>query len=155
LLHSLRSFRGTSLRSAPWHGVRCIAVTETLIGLITFFIGLLIGNRMAIGRDKRKEFNSLTSNDYWLLKEELERKGAKYFKSHDIGNLTKASQYYSFRRNAYIKLLKSYEEASSKQIISRRYDPRARGIKDSNLDKAKIKETEQCIRKLLTYIKPR
>jgi hypothetical protein len=43
------------------------------VGLVTGLIGLLIGNRMAIGRDRRKEFNSFIEPIRILLLRERER----------------------------------------------------------------------------------
>lgn len=41
-----------------------------LLSLFTFFAGLLLGNRLAIGRDKRKEFNNVAQPiRAWLLDE--------------------------------------------------------------------------------------
>lgn len=45
-------------------------MAHTLISLLTFFLGLLLGNWLAIGRDKRKEFNEANAPiRAWLLKE--------------------------------------------------------------------------------------
>lgn len=44
-------------------------MTTTLISLLTFLLGLLLGNWLAIGRDKRKEFNEAAAPVLgWLLK---------------------------------------------------------------------------------------
>jgi len=41
-----------------------------LLNLLTFFAGLFLGNRLALGRDKRKEFNEAAMPiRSWLLKE--------------------------------------------------------------------------------------
>jgi len=44
--------------------------TAILISLLTFFLGLYLGNRLAIGRDRRKEFNDAVKPiRSWLLAE--------------------------------------------------------------------------------------
>jgi len=41
-----------------------------LLNLITFLVGLLVGNRLSIGRDRRKEFNEAAQPiRAWLLSE--------------------------------------------------------------------------------------
>jgi hypothetical protein len=41
----------------PWpSGVSCLSTS--LLSFLTFLIGLVLGHRLAIGRDKRKEFNT-------------------------------------------------------------------------------------------------
>lgn len=48
-------------------------MTTTLIGLLTFLLGLLLGNWLAVGRDKRKEFNDAVAPiRSWLLMEKDE-----------------------------------------------------------------------------------
>jgi hypothetical protein len=43
-------------------------MSVTLISLLTFLLGLLLGNWLAIGRDRRKEFNSAVAPiRSWLL----------------------------------------------------------------------------------------
>lgn len=45
-------------------------MNSVLISLLTFLIGLLVGNRLAIDRDKRKEFNEAVQPiRAWLLNE--------------------------------------------------------------------------------------
>jgi hypothetical protein len=45
-------------------------LNSVLLSLLTFFVGLFVGNRLAIGRDKRKEFNEAAQPiRAWLLKE--------------------------------------------------------------------------------------
>lgn len=40
-----------------------------LVGFVTFLLGLLLGNRLAIGRDRRKEFNeAVAPMRTWLLR---------------------------------------------------------------------------------------
>ena len=45
-------------------------MNSVLLNIITFLVGLLVGNRLAIGRDKRKEFNEAAQPiRAWLLSE--------------------------------------------------------------------------------------
>src|SRR5262245_32374757 len=45
-------------------------MTSTLFSLLTFFLGLVLGNWLAVGRDKRKEFNEAVAPiRSWLLAE--------------------------------------------------------------------------------------
>lgn len=45
-------------------------MNSVLISLLTFLLGLLVGNRLAIDRDKRKEFNEAAQPiRAWLLNE--------------------------------------------------------------------------------------
>lgn len=47
-----------------------ISSNTELISLLTFFIGLFVGNRFALGRDKRKEFNyAVIPIRAWLISE--------------------------------------------------------------------------------------
>jgi hypothetical protein len=41
-----------------------------IVGLITFFLGLILGHRLSLGRDKRKEFNDAAAPiREWILYE--------------------------------------------------------------------------------------
>lgn len=44
--------------------------TEILIGILLFLCGLFFGNRLALGRDKRKEFNEVATPIYEKLREQ-------------------------------------------------------------------------------------
>ena len=45
-------------------------MNSILINFVTFLVGLLVGNRLAIGRDKRKEFNEAAQPiRAWLISE--------------------------------------------------------------------------------------
>lgn len=38
-----------------------------IVGLITFLLGLFLGHRLSLGRDRRKEFNETTKTAYLAL----------------------------------------------------------------------------------------
>lgn len=54
----------------PWSvGSRKVNMMTGLLSFLTFLLGLLLGNWLAIGRDKRKEFNeAVTPIRGWLLR---------------------------------------------------------------------------------------
>jgi hypothetical protein len=43
-----------------------------ILSLACFFIGLYIGNKLAIGRDRRKEFNKISENAFITLNKQIE-----------------------------------------------------------------------------------
>lgn len=69
-------------------GVRCATfrswvkirkmISELLFGLLGIFVGGFLGNRFALGRDKRKEFNEISDSLFKRLEQQREiiRKGA-------------------------------------------------------------------------------
>ena len=74
---------------------------SVLVSLFTFFLGLLIGNWQAIGRDKRKEFNELTDA---LFVDLTKRISANEVYSGDIDTVRISTylffiQRYFFKRN--------------------------------------------------------
>ena len=44
-----------------------------VLGLATFLIGLYLGNKQAIGRDRRKEFNELSQDAFVALNKQIEQ----------------------------------------------------------------------------------
>ena len=44
-----------------------------VVGLITFCLGLILGHRLALGRDLRKEFNEITNETYFNIRRSIER----------------------------------------------------------------------------------
>lgn len=44
-----------------------------MLGLTTFFIGLYFGNKQAIGRDRRKEFNEISKDVFVTLNKQIEQ----------------------------------------------------------------------------------
>jgi len=45
---------------------------EIIVNIILFFAGLTLGNWLAIGRDKRKEFNEVADEVHFALKKQKE-----------------------------------------------------------------------------------
>jgi hypothetical protein len=45
----------------------------SLLGLATFVIGLYFGNKQAIGRDRRKEFNEISEDAFIALNKQIEQ----------------------------------------------------------------------------------
>lgn len=45
----------------------------SILGLATFFFGLYIGNKLAIGRDRRKEFNEISKEAFIQLHKQIEQ----------------------------------------------------------------------------------
>ena len=44
-----------------------------ILSLATFFIGLYFGNKQAIGRDRRKEFNEISKDAFIALNKQIEQ----------------------------------------------------------------------------------
>jgi|SRR5690348_4907731 len=55
--------------SLPQEFTLGLVMNTGLVGFVTFLLGLLLGNWLAIGRDRRKEFNeAVTPIRIWLLR---------------------------------------------------------------------------------------
>lgn len=65
-------------------------ITELLSGILGIFVGGFIGNRLALGRDKRKEFNEISDDLFNRLEQQLAivKKGGF---PNDANELDKAS----------------------------------------------------------------
>ena len=92
-------------------------MTPILISLLTFFLGLLLGNWLAIGRDKRKEFNDAnTPIRSWLLLEKDEPTGYRKWPSEvEIDRFICLLPFWkrqSFRRHLY-----DYKEQHHIQMV--------------------------------------
>jgi hypothetical protein len=92
-----------------------------LLSLLTFFIGLFVGNRFAIGRDKRKEFNQATSPIYYKLKDFLKHNEVHYIPP--ISELENVEEYFSiWTRRKYTSLVTKLKEANER-LEKPTYDP--------------------------------
>ncbi|MEP2447792.1 MAG: hypothetical protein ABJI69_11215 [Balneola sp.] len=94
----------------------------TIYDLIIFLLGLLLGNWLAIGRDKRKEFNQIADDIYLNLYKEK--------KALEISNnIPRGPDYDSLetlkRRSSFLKkraLLKVVQEYKKAKSSKKRYD---------------------------------
>lgn len=92
-------------------------MTTRVIGLLTFFLGLLLGNWLAIGRDKRKEFNEATTPIRgWLLHAKNEPNPfSSWPSSQELDRF--GSHLWWWQRRAFNRHFKSYVEAHHEAIV--------------------------------------
>lgn len=91
---------------------------EIIVNVILFLAGLILGNWLAIGRDKRKEFNEIAETVYLALKKQKKRikesdavvTGPEY---NDLEKLKRRLSF--FRKNSFEKSLHSYQSATSSE----------------------------------------
>lgn len=117
-----------------------------LFTCLGFLIGILLGSWLAIGRDKRKEFNEISRP----LFEELNR-NVEYreFGQHANTGDWRLIESYIFFKRGFRKAIRNYKEAQ-KNISS--YEP-STGIVTFNEER--INNHIVCARKLLSYLKRR
>jgi hypothetical protein len=89
-------------------------LTSPLFSIVTLLLGFLIGNHLAIGRDRRKEFNAAADVMDGILTKE-----------RDILNPSSTIDFYAFRRvlnkselSSFDKCLEKYEEAKKDAVIN-------------------------------------
>jgi hypothetical protein len=85
------------------------------VGLVTGLIGLLIGNRMAIGRDRRKEFNSLIEPIRILLLRERERPTPYSTIPDKIDFAVLRDRLTLRKRRAFDRALENYQKSKSEE----------------------------------------
>ena len=79
----------------------------TITGLLGVFVGAIIGNRLAIGRDKRKEFNALADPIRLKLNAQIENNGKAFSASKE--DLTILKDHISFlKKGKYEKAKNEY-----------------------------------------------
>lgn len=85
-------------------------MTTGLISFLTFFLGLLLGNWLAIGRDKRKEFNeAATPVRGWLLG--VRDQPSPYDRCPSEQEMDRFVHYlFAWQRTRFLKHLKKYRE---------------------------------------------
>ena len=118
-------------------------------GVLTFLIGLLAGNWLSIGRDRRKEFNDIAIPNYIKLKKQIDHLKIGHFITgvEDFQILEMHVPWYKSRQ--FSEITKAYK--SSHSGISS-YDPETG---EATFDLAKIKTLTAWAEKLLPYFKRR
>lgn len=120
-----------------------------VLALVTFGIGLYVGNKQAIGRDKRKEFNDLSETAFIALNKQLEH--LKHgLPGHSVDDFPLIYSHIPFyKRWLFKRHVKSYQ--SARQGISE-YDVESGAV---NFDKEKLAKLQLSVKALLCYLKPR
>jgi len=119
--------------------------------LCTFLVGLIVGNRLAIGRDKRKEFNDLSVGMFVDLNNQL--KDIRYSKSAD----TKASLLLEPYFHVYTRMLfrrDVYKYTNAPKVIGT-YDEIAGSVTADVDEDEKLVYILWCTKKLLRHLNRR
>jgi len=85
------------------------------VSLVTGLIGLLVGNRLAIGRDRRKEFNSLAEPIWDLLFREKERPTPYNAIPHKVDFGLFRERLPFWKRRAFDRALQNYQKSKNEQ----------------------------------------
>lgn len=114
---------------------------------LTFLLGLIAGNWLAIGRDRRKEFNDVATPNFIKLKGQIEaaEQGAFTPGIDDFKLLEIHIPWH--KRKCFSQIAKKYKNAHQDVVP---YDPET-GIATVNPEK--IKELKTHAKKLLPYLK--
>lgn len=119
------------------------------ISLITFLLGLLIGNRLAIGRDRRKEFNEFTYPLYRKIISFLD--GNSHVELPEIETLERVVDYLPYRKtrsyNSHIHRLKT-EMEMEREFVAFDYDKQKTVIKPGYIPKK-----DEILNDLLPYLR--
>lgn len=82
---------------------------SVLTGLLGVLVGILFGNRLVIGRDKRKEFNEATSECREIIRNVLSDPKNKVYFRYD--KLEPLSEYFSgYEKIRFNKAVSRYKE---------------------------------------------
>lgn len=92
------------------------------LSVLTFLLGLIFGNRLAIGRDKRKEFNDVAYPVYKKILSYLENSNSvelpKYSELECLSDFMPIWQRYKYQR-----ILLAYKKNFFDLVQSYQYDP--------------------------------
>ena len=119
------------------------------LSVVTFLIGLVVGNKQAIGRDRRKEFNEVSETAFVVL-------------SKQLGLIAAGSQGESAGDFLLIEAYIPVYERSLFRMHVRRYRVALQGISTYHVqtgtvtyDQAKLKHLARCTKNLLSYLRRR
>ena len=87
--------------------------------LLTALLGLLIGNRLAIGRDRRKEFNALAEPIRILLLREKERPNLSRAAPNKIDLAVLRERLPFWKRRRFDRALQNYQKSKGKENLER------------------------------------
>jgi hypothetical protein len=124
--------------------------TASIISLLTFLLGHFFGNRLAIGRDKRKERNIASKPLYDGLHGFLFYKRNSSPNSQELSIFTSYVPWYSGW--IYEIRVKQFEYERLKDQRSQTYDP-LKGI--TTIESGHISRTKNVGKKLLWHLKSR
>lgn len=89
---------------------------EVFVNVILFIAGLVFGNWLAIGRDKRKEFNDVADKVYLALKKQKERvkESDAVISGPDDDDLERLKRILSiFKKKRFVKCINRYRAVTS------------------------------------------
>ena len=122
---------------------------SALLSVVTFLIGLIVGNKQAIGRDRRKEFNEVSENAFVMLNKQLALIAAGS-EGESAGDFLLIE--------AYIPV---YERSLFRMHV-RRYRAALQGVSTYHVktgtvtfDQVKLKHLARCTKNLLAYLQRR
>jgi len=119
-----------------------------VVDILVFFLGLFIGNRLNIGRDKRKEFNDLSMQLFIDINKHIAL-GENGLHANTGGWRLIEPYIPIYKRHSFRRAVNRYEEAQ--QNIAT-YNT-ATGI--ATFNKNKVEYHIICAKKLLSYLKRR
>lgn len=117
-----------------------------IISLITFLLGLFLGHRLSLGRDKRKEFNDLTKDIYLALDFQIKNRGLAIV---PINTIAIEPYFFILKRGCFREDVSRYKKANSG---TNTYDPSTGQV---TLNEQAIDDLMQHAKNILHYFYPR